>query len=99
MTRKSRREIERAVEDLGGDLDPQTVRGWVGACLRKSITEQGESETRFTVVDENGDVVESPDHSGEVCIYRSPTDFGPHFWIDAEDVPDWIDVEDLPVRL
>lgn len=98
MTRKSKREIERALEeyDDGGD-GPSTVEEWVEASLQRAARED-ELTFTYTVIGSDGEIVEEGDHSEQVCVSRS--DAGPDLWVAEEAVPDWIDVEeDLPVRL
>ena len=80
MTRKSRREIERAVEDLGGD---GTVREWVREYLA------GAGDLAFEYGCDPG-----VDSGGNVCLTAGPefeihasTDDIPE-WIDVEgDLP------------
>lgn len=99
MTRRSKREIERAVDDLGAN-DAGTVHEWIGEVLAEGFTlEFGAAPSaEFTVVDDDGEVSRAPDHDGQVCIQRQSGDVGTEFWIDEADVPEWIDAEaDLPV--
>lgn len=93
MTRPSRRELERALEDLGGDTE--TVREWVSAHFRSTVAEDGFA-TEFTVVDSDGDVIQEPDNEGRLCILETSH---ASFWVPSDEVPEWIDTDaDLPVR-
>jgi hypothetical protein len=83
MTRRSKRELERAVEDLGGDAD--TVREWAEHYLDRLLAEEG-FDFRFTAPAGEEPVPIFEDRDG--FIYSVP----------AADIPDWIDHEDLPVE-
>lgn len=96
MTRKSKREVERALEDLGSDGGGD-VHEWVENCLDEQLTDGW--ETQFVVRDDSGDIVEESDHEGRVCVMETTGPAGAEFWIGEDAVPDWVDVdEDLPVR-
>jgi hypothetical protein len=83
MTRKSKREIERAVEDLGGD--DATVEVWVREYL-KSV-----DRFSFNISPEGGD------GDGWVTIARG-ADGRVSQRIPEAEIPAWIDADaDLPV--
>lgn len=86
--RRSRREIESAVEDLGGDPENATVREWALAYLGET---SGEIQTSYRDTNPDGVRVVAP---------REGAIWGIECYAPREDVPDWVDVdEDLPVRV
>lgn len=95
--RRSKRELERAVDDLA-PAAPKTPHGWVNSYLENGWFEDG-GGFEYTVVGADGEIIQEPDHSGKVCIWKAHSAVGTEFWAPEEDVPDWIDIdEDLPVR-
>ena len=100
MTRKSERELERAIDGLGGERD--TVCAWAERYLERTIAERGfdlefpppSSGDAGTVTLRNRSVVGASD---EECIPVLELDHGT-FFAPQSDVPAWIDVEELPAE-
>jgi hypothetical protein len=99
MTRRSKRELERALDALAAE-DGDLVRAW----LNDRLTPDGDDadlfgDTDIVTIGADGEPVDSPGHADEVCIWRGSADAEPEIWIDEADVPEWIDPdEDLPVK-
>lgn len=94
MTRRSKREIERALEEYGDVSQAKTLDEWVEHCWEAAII-SGEIMFTYTVVDSGGEVVEAPDRSDEICVQETGS---MSLWVPSAAVPEWIDAEeDLPV--
>lgn len=90
MTRKSERELERAVDDLGGDVD--TPHEWVDRYLERTLGEHG-FDVEYPPFNNEGDAG-GPSETERVPVKESGNYV---FLAPRSDVPDWIDREDLPV--
>lgn len=87
MTRKSKREIESALESVAGDEETSTTRQWVREYLRGQL--EAGFELKFTPADD-------VDKSESVCILDTDAF---EYYVSPVDIPEWIDAEaDLPVE-
>lgn len=83
MTRRSKREIEQALEELGSDVN--TVPRWVKAYLNSAFT--GKVGIEFA---------SAADHQGEICILTADNY---EIYTPLEEIPSWISVDDdLPIE-
>jgi hypothetical protein len=90
MTRKSRREIEQAVEELtDGAAGSDDVRAWVDAYIQETVGDG------FSIDHGGAD-------DGEPTVHIATAESrGSTFYFHApeSDLPEWVDAEtDLPVR-
>lgn len=83
MTRKSEREVARALEDMAGDdADERTVRAWLGEVLAEGWS------MSFGTAGE-------PTDRGEVVVARMPD---ADITVPEEELPSWVDRDTLPVE-
>lgn len=91
MTRQSRREIERAVEDLAGGGET-TIREWLQEYALATA-----SETGVRLADPDRPTHPYADPEVDTVVAYVDTD-GAEYCVPAADLPAWIDVEDLPLQ-
>lgn len=94
MTSDELRELLDDLKDEYGVLDAATPHDWVDAVVERSMR-SGHIEFSDTIIGRGGQVLEAPDHDGQVCILHES---GMRLYVPRDVVPEWIDVkEELPV--
>lgn len=89
MTRKSRRELERAVEDMGSSV---SVDEWIGR-----LWVDGDIDIEPITVGADAEPIDDLDHEGEVNVWESVGSVPMSLWVPEAAVPGWVNVDKLPV--